>query len=131
MILVFSNLLVLFFGIFLILVGLLMLIKPQKARNILRKAASSNLINYTEITIRMIPAVGLILAADQSKSPDFFKILGWFMLFTSLVLYIVPRRWHHNYALKCAEILTPFYIRMISPFSILFGVVLIYCISNS
>lgn len=131
MIFVFSNFLVLIFGVFLILAGLLMLFKPQKARNLLRKAGSTPLINYSEITIRIIPAVGLILAADQSKSPEFFKTLGWFMLFTSLVLYLVPRRWHHNYALKCADILTPFYFRMISPFSILFGVVLIYCLSNA
>jgi hypothetical protein len=63
-----------------------MLIKPYKASEILRKAGSTNFINYAELTIRIIPAVGLILSTDNSKFPDIFKIFGWFTLCTSLVL---------------------------------------------
>ncbi len=59
-----------FFGIFFICVGFLMLLKPQISRAILRKAGSTNFINYAEITVRMIPAVGLILSAENSKYPD-------------------------------------------------------------
>ena len=117
---------VIIFGIFLILVGFLMLFSPIKAREILRKAGSTHVINYAEITIRMIPAAALVLYADFSKFPEFFKILGWFMLATSFVLYFVPRRIHHNYSLKCAEILKPLYFQLISPFSMLFGSALIY-----
>ncbi len=119
---------IIIFGVFFICVGFLMLIKPQKARAILRKAGSTNFINYAEITIRMIPAIGLILSADNSKFPDIFKIVGWFMLCTSLVLYFIPRQLHHNFSTKAAEILKPFYFQLISPFSILFGILLIYCI---
>ncbi|MCY7310372.1 MAG: hypothetical protein LH619_06310 [Chitinophagaceae bacterium] len=111
-----------------ICVGFLMLIKPQKARAILRKAGSTNFINYAEITIRIIPAIGLILSADNSKFPDIFKIVGWFMLCTSLVLYFIPRQLHHNFSSKAADILKPFYFQLISPFSILFGILLIYCV---
>jgi uncharacterized membrane protein YfcA len=82
---------IIFFGLFFISVGLIMLLKPQKARHILRKAGSTNFINYAEITLRIIPAAALILAADNSKYPDIFKIFGWFMLVTSFVLYFVPR----------------------------------------
>jgi hypothetical protein len=119
---------VLFFGIFLISVGFLMLFAPKKARQILRKAGSTNFINYTEITIRMIPAAGLILYADHSKFSELFKILGWFMLCTSLILYFIPRRMHHTYSLICADLLKLFYIQLISPFSFLFGFFLIYAI---
>lgn len=106
-----------------------MLFMPEKARQILRKAGSTNFINYAEITIRMIPAAGLILASDFSKFPLFFKFLGWFMLITSLILYFVPRRFHHNYSLKAAEILKPLYFQMISPLAFLFGAVLIYAVA--
>lgn len=119
---------VLFFGIFLISVGFLMLFAPKKARQILRKAGSTNFINYAEITIRMIPAAGLILYADLSKFSELFKILGWFMLSTSLLLYFIPRRLHHNYSLICADLLKPFYIQLISPFSFFFGFFLIYAV---
>ncbi|MNQ29554.1 hypothetical protein D3C85_428670 [compost metagenome] len=120
---------ILLFGIFFISVGLLMLIAPKKAREILRKAGSTNFINYAEITIRMIPAIGLILYSDFSKFPDFFRIFGWFMLLTSLILYFVPRQLHHNYSLKCADIIKPLYFQLISPFAILIGVVIIYSVS--
>ncbi len=114
------------FGIFIISCGLIMLFAPTKAREILRKAGSTNFINYGEITLRIIPAVGLILSADVSKYPVVFKIFGWFMLITSLILYFVPRQLHHNYSLKSAEILTPLYWQLISPFAFLFGGALIY-----
>jgi len=117
------------FGIFLISAGLMMLFAPKKAREILRKAGSTNFINYAEITIRMIPAAGLILYAEFSKYPTAFKVLGWFMLITSLVLYFVPRRIHHGYSLKAADIIKPFYFQLISPLSFLFGATIIYCVT--
>lgn len=106
-----------------------MLFAPEKARQILRKAGSTNFINYAEITIRMIPAIGLILASDFSKYPVFFKVFGWFMLITSLVLYFVPRRIHHGYSLKCADVIKPFYFQLISPLAFLFGFILIYAVT--
>jgi len=123
-----AKYIVIVFGIFLIEVGLLMLISPNKVRQYIRKAGSTNFINYTEITIRMIPAAGLILYAESSKFPMLFSGLGWFMIATSLVLYFVPRRIHHSYALWCADILKPSYIRLTSPLSILFGLFIIYSI---
>ena len=123
-----SKWIVLFFAVFLISSGFLMLLNPKKALQILRKAGSTNFINYAEITIRMIPAIALIWYADFSKYPDFFKILGWFMLVTSLILYFIPRKLHHAYSLKWADIIKPFYFQLISPFAILFGLTLIYCV---
>jgi len=125
---IFAKWIVLFFGFFLIWVGFLMLFSPKNARQTLRKAGSTNIINYAEITIRMIPAASLILYADLSKFPEFFKILGWFMLITSWILYFVPRRMHHNYSLKSVEILQPIYIQLLSPFSFLFEIFLIYAV---
>lgn len=118
---------VILFGIFIIATGILMLFNPVKARETLRKAGSTNFINYSEITIRIIPAIGLILYSDDSKYPDAFNIFGWFMLATSLILYFVPRKLHHQYSLKSAEILKPLYFRLLSPFAFIFGSAIIYC----
>lgn len=117
---------VVLFGIFLISTGFLMLFAPDKAREILRKAGSTNLINYGEITIRMIPAAAMIISYEYSRYPEVFRIFGWFMLLTSVVLYFVPRQIHHNFSLKSAEILKPIYFRLIAPFAWLFGCALIY-----
>lgn len=123
-----SKIVVIIFGLFLIGAGLLMLFNPEKARATLRKAGSTNLINYTEITLRMVPAAAMILYSDFSKYPEAFQLIGWFMIVTSLILYIVPRKLHHDYSLKCADILKPQYFRMLSPLSMLFGLMIIYSV---
>lgn len=116
------------FGAFFIIVGLTMLFRPQKARRILQKAGSTNFINYAEITLRMIPAIALLLVADISKYPIAFRVVGWFMLGTSLILYAVPRRIHHNFSTKAASILEPSYFQIISPFAMVIGYLIIYSI---
>ena len=123
-----AKFIVILFGVFLIGVGLLMFLAPKKAREYLKKAGSTNFINYAEITIRMIPAAGLVIYSDFSKYPEIFKLLGWFMIATSIILYFVPRSVHHKYALWCADLLKPKYIKLLSPFSILFGVTIIYLV---
>ncbi|MDQ3552646.1 MAG: hypothetical protein M3413_14105 [Bacteroidota bacterium] len=119
---------VLLFGLFLIAAGFLMLFAPEKARATLRKAGSTNFINYAELIIRMIPAVGLILYAQFSRYPLPFQVLGWFMLVTSIILCFIPRKMHHNYSMKSADILKPVYFRLLSPFSFLFGSAIIYSV---
>jgi uncharacterized membrane protein YfcA len=123
-----SKYTVIFFGVFFMSVALIMLLNPQKARAILRKAGSTNFINYTEITLRMIPATALILAADTSKYPEALKVFGWLMLCTSFVLYFVPRQLHHNFSTKAANILKPLYFQLISPFALVIGILIIYSV---
>lgn len=126
MLITISKWTIIVFGVFFICVGIIMLFAPKKARQILGKAGSTNLINYAEITIRMIPATALILYSDFSKSPEIFKVFGWFMLITSVILYFVPRQVHHNFSLRCADTIKPLYFQLISPFAFLFGVTIIY-----
>ena len=124
-----AKFIIILFGLFFIFVGFLMFFNPKKARAILRKAGSTNFINYAEITIRMIPAIAIIIYADLSKFPEIFKIFGWFMLITSLVLYFVPRHLHHNFSNKAADILKPVYFQFISPFSFIIGAIIIYSVT--
>lgn len=119
---------VILFGIFLIAAGFLMLLTPKKARATLRKAGSTNFINYAELIIRMIPAAGLIIYSEFSRYPLPFKFLGWFMLITYFVLCLIPRKLHQSFSLKSADILKPLYFRFLSPFSFLFGSLIIYSV---
>ncbi len=126
MIITLAKWIVLAFGVFIIFVGIFMLFRPKKVRATLRKASSTNFINYTEITIRLIPAVALILYSNFSKFPEAFKIFGWIMVITSLILYIIPRKMHHKFSMTSADILKPIYFQLISPFAFLFGGLIIY-----
>ena len=120
-----SKWILIIFGIFFIFVGVIMLFKPKTARATLRKAGSTNFINYTEITVRMIPAAALIIFSDASKYPDLFRLIGWFMLLTSFILYFVPRKLHHNFSNKSADILKPQYFLLIAPFAVIIGIIII------
>jgi len=126
MITIISKWTILLFGSFIIFIGFTMLFAPKRARATLRKAGSTNFINYAEITIRLIPAAALILYADFSKFPLAFKIFGWLMGITSFVLYFVPRKTHHNFSMKSADMLKPIYFQLISPFAFLFGGLIIF-----
>jgi len=126
MIIEISKYVILVFGTFIIFIGFVMFINPNKARNTLRKAGSSNLINYSEITIRLIPAIALIVYSDSSIFPEAFKIFGWIMLITSVVLYAVPRKIHHKFSMKSADYLKPIYFQLISPFAFLLGGLILY-----
>ncbi|GGD54108.1 hypothetical protein [Muriicola marianensis] len=117
-----------FFGLFLIAVGFMMLVSPTLVWRILSKAGSTPLINYGELILRMIPAAGLILCAPESRFPVIFEWLGWFMLGTSAVLILLPRRWHHAYAKKCAALLPPPAIRLLTPLSFAFGGFVLYAL---
>ena len=116
------------FGIFLIFAGFLMLFDPKRARTTIGKAGSTNFINYAEITIRLIVSIALILYADFCRYPEIFQVVGWFMLVTSLILYLVPRKIHHGFSSKAANTLKPLYLRLLFPFSMFFGGFVLYCV---
>lgn len=128
MIILIAKWTVLLFGVFIVLMGFLMLFNPKKARETLRKAGSTNFINYAEITMRMFPAAGMIIYADYSRFPEIFQIFGGFMLVTSFILYLVPRKIHHNFSVKAADILKPSYFRLLSPITFAFGLAILYSI---
>jgi uncharacterized membrane protein YfcA len=121
---------VILFGILIIVAGFIMLFNPKRARIIVRKFASTNFINYTEITIRLIVGIALILYSDFCKIPEIFKILGWFMLITALILYFVPRKLHYKFSTRSADIIKPLYFRLISPFAFAFGGLIIYNVNS-
>ncbi len=117
---------VILFGINIIVAGFIMLFNPNKARVLLKKFASTNFINYTEITLRLVVGIAFVLYSDFGKWPEIFNFFGWFMSITALILYLVPRRLHNSFSIKSADIIKPFYFRLISPFAFLFGSLIIY-----
>ncbi|MBW7469105.1 hypothetical protein K0O23_18675 [Pontibacter aydingkolensis] len=105
-----------------------MLIIPAFVRSTLRKAGSTALINYGELSLRMIPAIAFILYAEHSIHPPSFKIIGWYIVLTSIVLMIIPRKFHHRLSNRFADFLTPRMFTLISPFAVMIGGFLLYII---
>ncbi|WP_291115191.1 hypothetical protein [Flavobacterium sp. UBA6135] len=113
------------FGLLFIFSGFVMLIKPTLFRRWIALAGSTNAINYTEITLRMVPAAAMIYLAATSKYPIAFQVIGSFMIATSLVLYCIPRQKHHELSRNFAKTLKPIYLRLLAPLAFTLGILLI------
>ena len=121
-----SQAIVILAAIWLIGVSIFMFAMPQIALKYLAKFASTNMINYGEITLRMIAGVAFVQFAPHSKFPLSFQSFGWILIVTSAILYLVPRKWHSAYAVYWSDNLTPLMVRLVSPLSLVAGVFLIY-----
>lgn len=115
-------------GIGLICVSILMFVSPKTAIRYLGKGASTNFINYLELTLRGIWGIALVLYAGLSKFPEFFQIFGIFVVITTAVLLLIPRKWHAWYAVWCSKKFTALYMKVASPFSLAFGIFIIYAV---
>lgn len=129
MIEIFSKYTLILFGAFFIVAGLIMLLKPETVRNTIKKAGSTKFINYAELLIRMIPGLAFVLYAEYSNYSIHFKIIGYFIIFSSIIILLIPRKIHHRFSVQCAEILKPTYLRLISPISIIVGFTLIFSVT--
>lgn len=113
-------------GVWLLAVGAFMALRPQGALQILRLTASTRTINNAEQGLRLLAGVSLLLRAPASKLPQAFEIAGWFIVLSSLLLLVVPLRWHAAYACWWADRLRPAAVRAIAPLSTIAGLGLIY-----
>ena len=123
-----AKFILIIFGAFFIVAGCITLWKPSIARSTLRKAGSTALINYTELSVRMSPAIAFVIYSDNTSYPTSFKVIGWYILITSIILMIIPRKLHHALSNRFADFLSPGRFRLVSPLSVFIGVYLIYVV---
>ena len=84
-------------------VAVLCLVKPEAARAGLAAMGSTPAIHFGEHALRALAGIAMIMRADVSKAPLAFEIIGWFVVTTSILIVLLPRRWHHAYAEWWAE----------------------------
>jgi hypothetical protein len=92
----FSGLLVVGLGVFLTGLALLIAINPQLAEGFLRSFASSARTHYAEQAMRVIAGGAMVLFAPSMWYSHVFKLFGWLIVVTAVVLLLVPWRWHHE-----------------------------------
>ena len=76
---------------------------PALAQRTLASMASTALVHFGEHAARALVGIALVIRADFSKAPLFFEWGGWFIIASSVLIMIAPKRWHRNYALWWAE----------------------------
>lgn len=119
---------VLLFAAWMGLVGCIMLFAPDGALSILRMAGSTALINVAEQALRFSFGLAMIGAAPLSRYPEAFQWIGLFIAATSVLILLVPRQWHHGYAVWWADKLHPVIVRLLAPVSFAVALVLVYAV---
>ncbi len=120
--------LVLASGAWLIAVSFLMIFNPKTALGYLGKMASTDLINYSELTLRLIAGAALWRYSEFSKAPELLNVIGIFLALTAVILFLVPRKWHAAYAVWWSRNLNPTMVRFAAPVSLAAGAFLIYAV---
>ena len=79
------------------------LVRPESARAGLAAMGSTPAIQFGEHALRGLAGLAMVLRAEVSKAPLAFEAIGWFVVATSLLIVLLPRRWHHAYAVFWAD----------------------------
>lgn len=85
-------------GLYLISLGIVSLLRPDHARRFLEAHASSAQAHFVELTLRLLVGGGFVLAAEQLMWPDAFRVFGWVLIGTTVVLAAVPWTLHRRFA---------------------------------
>ena len=123
-----SKSIVFAFGLFLIYSGFLMLFNPERARAIIGKAGSTIVINYGELIIRLLLGISFVISAKSNAYELYFRVFGYFLIISAVILMLTPIKTHHKFSTKAAETLRPIYLRICAPFSIAFGILILMAI---
>jgi hypothetical protein len=93
-----ATALVLLAGAFLACLGVACLVVPAQARRFLLGFASSLALHYLELAIRLVVGGALLVVAPSMAFPRVFNAAGAVVVITTLVLALVPWRWHRRFA---------------------------------
>ena len=86
-------------------VGLVCLFRPQVAQATLGRMGSTWRIQLGEHALRGLAGLAMVLRADASKVPELFTFGGWFVVASSVLIVLAPRRWHHDLSLWFAAMI--------------------------
>jgi uncharacterized protein YjeT (DUF2065 family) len=85
-------------GLYLIGLGVLALLRPQRASKFLLGHAGSAGRHYLELLLRLIVGAAFLRCAPYLPLPDLFAAFGWLLIITTLGLCLIPWRWHQRFA---------------------------------
>jgi hypothetical protein len=107
-------------------VSLVCLARPQLARQGLASMGSNWRWQLGEHVPRAIVGLAMMLRAPQSKAPEVLEIGGWFLVATSILILLAPKRWHNHYAVWWSERIPLLAFRLLALPTLAMAVLLAY-----
>lgn len=118
---------VLLAGAYMVVLGVGALAQPDKTRRFLDGFASTARIHFTEMSLRLLAGIALVVRAPNMQFEAVFRVFGWVLVGTTLVLLFVPWRLHRRFASWSVPLATKHMI----PFglsSVAFGAFLVWAL---
>ena len=98
---------------------------PAFATWFLRSFASSARAHYAEQIARLIFSASLISLSPVMLHPGVFRVIGWGIFLSSVVLVLIPWQWHDRLGERVRPVLVR-YMKVYAVGSFLFGAILLY-----
>lgn len=94
---------VLLSALFLFILACLSLFTPRHAVRFLGGFASSAKAHYLEMIVRLIVGAAFIINAQYMLYSKVFMIFGWLLVGSTVILILLPWRWHQLFGQKIAS----------------------------
>jgi hypothetical protein len=103
---------------------------PAHAARFLNKFAGSARAHFAEMLIRLAIGCSLLVYSPRMAYPGAFLLFGWIMIVTTVVLLLLPLRWHHRFAQKVVPPLTR-HVCLFGIVSLSLGCLILFAVGNS
>ena len=114
-------------GLYLIVLGVSCFFRPVSAAKFLLGHASSGFLHYLELSLRVLLGACLVQTAPSLSYPATFNVFGWVLIITTAALFLIPWRWHQQFALKAVPQALR-HIKLLGASSVALGGALIACL---
>jgi hypothetical protein len=101
--------------------------KPAVVERFLMSFASSARTHFLEQIFRLIFGGSLVIYSSAMWQTGFFRLIGWLLVVSSLVLMLLPWQWHHRFGNKVRPVLFQ-YMRLYAVAVFSLGAVILYAV---
>lgn len=126
---VLSGIIILAFCVFLIGLGIVIIVDPQRAERFLKSYASSARAHYTEQVARLTVGGAMVIFSPSMWYSDLLNLFGWILIITSIGLLLIPWQWHHKFG-EWAIPLTLRYMKFYALGAFVLGIFFVYALSR-
>lgn len=117
-------------GVYLVALGVGCFVRPNFAARFLLGFARSAFEHYLELALRVLVGASLVEMSGAPACPPIFNVFGWVLIVTSLLMFVMPWRWHQQFAQQAVPQALR-YITLVGAASIMFGVALAWSVIRS
>lgn len=122
-----TGFLVNLFALLLLVLGLLCFLRPTSVQNFFDLFVATKKAHFIEQMIRLVVGLSLIRFSEMMTYSGLFYAFGWLIVVTSLLLIVLPWRWHQKFAQRVIPVVKK-HLKVYGLLSLFLAVMLLYAV---